>query len=63
VEAAGRARQSDDAIDLSNHSEENGFGDIAATQVGSDTLIDLGDDSITLLGVNASDVRSDDFIF
>jgi Ca2+-binding RTX toxin-like protein len=47
--------QSDDAMDLSYHSEANGFGDIAATQVGAD--------SITLLGVRAGDLHTDDFIF
>ncbi len=55
--------QTDDAIDLSNHSEANGFNDIVATQIGDVTLIDLGADSITLLGVNAGDLHADDFIF
>jgi Ca2+-binding RTX toxin-like protein len=54
---------SDDVINLANHSGANDFGDIVTTQVGSDTLIDLGADSITLLGVNASDLHADDFIF
>ena len=53
----------DDVIDLSDHSGANDFGYIVATQVGSDTLIDLGADSITLLGVSASDLHADDFIF
>ena len=53
----------DDVTDLSYHSEANGFGDIAATQVGADTLIYLGADSIMLLGVSASDLHADDFIF
>ena len=55
--------QSEDVIDLTDHSGANDFGDIVATQVGSDTLIDLGADSITLLGVSASDLHTDDFIF
>ena len=58
--------QSEDVIDLSNHSGANDFGDIVTTQVGyhnSHTLIDLGADSITLGGVNASDLHTDDFIF
>jgi Ca2+-binding RTX toxin-like protein len=55
--------QSEDVMDLSGHSEANGFGDIVATQVGDDTLIDLGADSITLLGVSASDLHAEDFIF
>jgi hypothetical protein len=54
---------SDDVIDLSNHSGANRFGDIAATQVGADTLIDLGADSITLLGVSVGDLHADDFSF
>jgi Ca2+-binding RTX toxin-like protein len=55
--------QSDDVIDLSNHSAANDFGDVVATQVGVDTLIDLGADSITLVGVSASDLHADDFVF
>jgi len=55
--------QTEDVMDLSNHSSANGFGDIVATQVGSDTLFDLGVDSITLLGVSAGDLHADDFIF
>ena len=55
--------QSDDVIDLTDHSGANNFGDIDATQVGPDTLIHLNGDSITLLGVSASDLHADDFIF
>jgi Ca2+-binding RTX toxin-like protein len=54
---------SDDLIDLTDHSGANDFGGIVATQVGSDTLIDLGADSITLLGVSTGDLHADDFIF
>ena len=55
--------QSDDVIDLSSHSGANDFGDIVATQVGSDTLINLGADSITLIGVSADDLHASDFGF
>ncbi len=54
---------SEDVIDLSNHSGANDFGDIVMTQVGSDTLIDLGADSITLVGVSADNLHADDFVF
>jgi hypothetical protein len=50
-------------MDLFKHSGANDFGDIVATQVGDDTLIDLGADSITLLDVSAGDLHADDFIF
>ena len=53
---------SNDVIDLSDHSGVNGFNNIVAAQVGPDTFIDLGNDSITLLGVNAVDLHADDFI-
>ncbi len=57
--------QSEDVIHLAGHSGANDFDDIVATatQVGSDTLIDLGADSITLLGVSTGDLHTDDFIF
>ena len=48
--------RTDEAFELSGHSGANDFGDIVATQVG------LGADSITLLGVNPSDLNADDFI-
>jgi Ca2+-binding RTX toxin-like protein len=53
----------DDRIYLSGHSAANGFGGIVAIQVGDDTVIDLGADSITLLGVDANGLRQDDFAF
>jgi len=56
----------DDDIDLVGHSGANSLADVqnAATQVGSNTIIDLGSgDSITLLGVNVNDLHQDDFIF
>ena len=55
--------QTDDAIDFSGHSGANDIGDIVATQVGLETTIGLGADSITLLGVSTGDLHTDDFIF
>jgi len=56
----------DDAIDLSGHSGANSFTEVqtAATQVGADTVIDLGaGDSVTLIGINVNDLDQDDFLF
>ena len=44
----------------------NGFADVlaAASQVGADTVIDLGGgDTITLAGVARADLDPDDFLF
>src|SRR3546814_11273886 len=55
-----------DTIDLVGNSLLNDFTDILAnaSQVGDDTLIDLGGtDTLTLIGVNRLDLHQDDFVF
>ncbi len=57
---------SDDVIDLTGSSVASTFADIQAraSQIGSDTVIDLGGgDTITLEGVNVSELHVDDFKF
>ncbi len=55
----------DDAIDVTGVSGVANLADIQsqASQVGGDTLIDFGGDSLTLLGVNLNDLVADDFLF
>lgn len=56
----------DDSIDLTGEPAVNSLADVLAlaTQVGSDTVSDLGaGDSITLLGVNVGDLHDNDFLF
>jgi Ca2+-binding RTX toxin-like protein len=55
---------SDDRIDLRNVSGIDDFGDVLASAHGvfGGTVLDFGDDEITLLGVNASQLHADDFL-
>ena len=56
----------DDSIGLTGEPAVNSLADVLAlaTQVGGDTVIDLGaGDSITPLGVNVGDLHDDDFLF
>ncbi|NVJ99177.1 MAG: cadherin-like domain-containing protein, partial [Alphaproteobacteria bacterium] len=50
-----------DDIDLS--ATGLAFGDLTIEQVGSDTVISYGTDTITLLGVNVADISQADFVF
>ncbi len=55
-----------DVIDLRRLTAAAGFTDVmaAAAQIGDDTVIDFGDgDSITLLGVDATQIEEQDFLF
>jgi Ca2+-binding RTX toxin-like protein len=54
----------DDRIDLRNVAGIDDFGDVLATARGffGGTVLDFGDDEITLLGVNASQLHADDFL-
>ncbi len=55
-----------DVIDLTGETSINSFADVqaAASQVGADVLIDMGaGDSVTLLGVDLTDLHQDDFLF
>ena len=57
---------SDDVIDLRLVSGIGGFTDVmaAAVQVGGDAFIDLGDgNSVTLLGVDTTQLAEQDFLF
>ena len=55
---------SDDRIDLRNVAGIDDFGDVLASARGvfGGTVLDFGDDEITLLGVNASQLHADDFL-
>jgi hypothetical protein len=55
---------SDDVIDLMNVTGADTFADVqnAATQNGSAAVINIGDVSITLLGVHVSQLDEDDFL-
>jgi Ca2+-binding RTX toxin-like protein len=56
----------EDRIDFSGQSAVADFADVVstATQVGANTMIDLGNgDSVTLLGVNVGNLHQDDFVF
>ena len=55
-----------DVLDLTGEVGLDTFAHVqaAASQVGSDTFIDLGgEDSVTLLGVSLSDLSPDDVLF
>ncbi len=54
----------DDRIDLRNVAGIDDFGDVLATARGvfGGVVLDFGDDEITLLGVNASQLHADDFL-
>jgi Ca2+-binding RTX toxin-like protein len=54
----------DDRVDLRNVAGIDDFGDVLATarSVFGGTVLDFGDDEITLLGVNASQLHADDFL-
>lgn len=57
---------SDDVIQLVSITGFDDFTDVesAASQVGSDTVIDLGgDNQIILLGIRTDDIHADDFLF
>jgi Ca2+-binding RTX toxin-like protein len=53
-----------DRIDLRNVAGLDDFGDVVATARGvfGGVVLDFGDDEITLLGVNASQLNADDFL-
>jgi Ca2+-binding RTX toxin-like protein len=53
-----------DQIDLRNVAGIDDFGDVLATahRVFGGVVLDFGDDEITLLGVNASQLNADDFL-
>ena len=55
---------SDDQVDLRNAAGIDNFDDVLASARGvfGGVVLDLGDDEITLLGVNASQLHSDDFL-
>ncbi len=55
---------SDDRIDLRNVAGIDDFGDVVASarSVFGGTVLDFGDDEITLLGVNAGQLHGDDFL-
>ena len=56
----------DDVIGLAGVTAVNSFQDVQdnASQVGGDTVIDLGGgDSVSLIGVNLVDLHQDDFLF
>lgn len=38
-----------------------GFSDVTVSQVGADTVVDYGNGTITLAGMNAADITADDF--
>ena len=54
----------DDRLDLRNVAGIDDFGDVLATARGvqGGVILDFGDDEITLLGVNASQLHADDFL-
>ena len=54
----------EDTIDLSAFTDISGFGDLTATQSGSDTVITIpGGGTITLQGFTLSDLDETDFVF
>ncbi|WP_206019892.1 DUF4214 domain-containing protein [Pseudomaricurvus alkylphenolicus] len=64
--SAGESSSQADKIDLSGFGAFDDFTDVqdAAEQDGDDTVIDLGGgDQLTLLGVTATDLHENDFIF
>ena len=63
VEGFAAGAGTDDRLDLSGHSAAASFADISATQVDADAVIALGADTITLVGVTASTLDQDDFVF
>ena len=52
-----------DLIDLSGHSGASQFSDLTITQVGANTEIDVGADTIVLASINAATVDATDFVF
>ena len=52
-----------DLIDLSGHSGASQFSDLTITQVGANTEIDVGADTIVLASINAGTVDATDFVF
>lgn len=53
-----------DQIDLSAIGALTEFNELSITQVGGNVIIDLdGNNDLTLIGVNASDIDASDFIF
>jgi Ca2+-binding RTX toxin-like protein len=56
---------SEDRIDLSNVGGVDDFGDVLANAHGvfGGVVLDFGDDEITLLGVQVTQLQADDFVF
>lgn len=52
-----------DRIDLRGDRRVDGFSDLAVAQVDGDTVITIGDDSITLAGFSITSLDADDFLF
>jgi hypothetical protein len=62
---ADRVTDFQDGIDRIDFSRAAGvtFASLVITQVGADTRIALGGDTITLTGINAGNITAADFLF